>query len=106
MKLLFTVEDAFQITGRGCVLVPGLSGEPGMPPVKVGSPLRLELADGTIRETHVAGLEMLNFGARPRPAIITAPILLPMNIRKEDVPPGTKVFLLADANVAASPFPA
>ena len=106
MKLLLTVENVFQITGRGCLLVPGLSGDPGVPPLKVGSALRLELEDGTVRDTHVAGLEMLNYGARPRPAVITVPILLPANIRKEDVPPGTKVFLLPDADTAASPLSA
>lgn len=106
MKLLLTVEDVFQLTGRGCILAPGLSGEPGVPPVKVGAPLRLVLANGIVRDTHVAGLEMLNYGARPRPAIITVPILLPTNIRKEDVPPGTKVYLLPETDVAARPLSA
>ena len=72
--------------------------------MKVGAPLRLELVDGTVRDTHVAGLEMLNFGGRRRPPIITVPILLARNIRKEDVHPGTKVFLLPDAVVAADPL--
>jgi translation elongation factor EF-Tu-like GTPase len=93
ITVLFVVEDVFQITGRGCVLAPGIPS--GAPPVKVGSLLRLELPNGTVRETVVAGLEMLNFGARPRPAIISVPILLPREIRKEDVPSGTRVFLLS-----------
>lgn len=91
---LFVVEDVFQITGRGCVIVPGPPAATGGPIVKVGSPLRLELPDGTARETRIAGLEMLNFRARPRPAVMTVPILLPRDISKEDVPLGTKVFLL------------
>ena len=104
MNLLFIVEDAFQITGRGCVLVPGPAAATCGPAVKAGAPLRLELANGTVLDTRIKGLEMLNFGSRPRPAVITVPILLPKNLRKEDVPPGTKVFLLADADAPASQF--
>lgn len=91
--VLFVVEDVFQITGRGCVLAPGLSAAAGGPAVKVGSLLRLELPDGTVRETYAAGLEMLNYGGRPRPTVTTVPVLLPKDVRKEDVPPGTRVFL-------------
>jgi len=102
VNLLFIVEDAFQITGRGCILVPGPAAATGGPSVKVGTPIRLGLADGTVQDTHICGLEMLNFGPRPRPAVITAPILLPKDFRKEDVPIGTKVFLLAEADAPES----
>jgi len=30
LPLLFTVEQAFQISGRGCVLVPGITPTPGL----------------------------------------------------------------------------
>lgn len=91
--LLFTVQDAFQITGRGCVLVPGPSAEPGAQAVQVGDRIRLRKPDGHSVETVIRGLEML--GRRPRPEIITAPILLPREFTKEDVPKGTEVWLLS-----------
>lgn len=96
MKLLFVVEHAFQIAGRGCVLAPGLAAATGGPVVKVGSTIRLELGDGSVRDTYVKGIEMLNYGSRPRPAVHTVPILLPNDLKKDDVPPGTRVFLLSD----------
>lgn len=96
MKLLFVVEHAFQITGRGCVLAPGPAEATGGPVVKVGSAIRLELGDGSVRDTYVTGLELLNYGSRPRPAARTVPILLPNDLKKDDVPPGTRVFLLSD----------
>ncbi|RZI57923.1 MAG: hypothetical protein EOP37_18420 [Rubrivivax sp.] len=96
MKLLFVVEHAFQITGRGCVLAPGPAAANGGPVVKVGSAIRLEFGDGSVRDTHVKGIEMLNYGSRPRPAVLTVPILLPNDLKKDDVPPGTRVFLLPD----------
>lgn len=89
---LFVVEDAFEIPGRGCVVVPGLTV--ASPPVKVGSSIRLQLPDGTMKDTFVAGIEMLNYGPRPRPAVFTFPVLLPREFRKGNVPPGTKVLLM------------
>ena len=90
--LLFVVDAAFQISNRGCVLVPGLAGEPGGPVVRVGSQVRLVLPDGQAIETHIRGIEMLNYGLR-RPEKLTVPILLAPNVPKEQVPVGTKVFL-------------
>lgn len=90
--LLFTVEDAFQITDRGCVLVPGPSTEEGSQPIQIGDRLCLRKPDGHSFETVIAGLEMIR--RRPRPKVITAPILLPRNVAKGDVPVGTEVWLL------------
>jgi len=90
--LLFVVEDAFQISGRGCVLVPGPSTEPCGPRVRVGDPIRLVKPDGQEIETLVRGVEMIH--RRPLPKVITAPILLPKEITKDQVPLGTQVFLV------------
>lgn len=92
MTLLFVVEERFQISGRGCVLAPGASTEPGSPIVKVGDPLRLKTPDGRVIDTRVLGIEMLNF--RRIPVRITAPILLPPELSAEDVPSGTEVYLM------------
>jgi len=89
--LLFVVEDAFQITGRGCVLAPGPAAEPGAQPIRVGDRLLLRKPDGQSVDTVIQAVEML--GRRPRPKVITAPILLPREITKDDVPIGTEVWL-------------
>jgi hypothetical protein len=98
--LLFVVDAAFQISNRGCVLVPGLSAEPGGPTVRVGSPIRLLLPEGKVINTAIRGIEMLNYGSR-RPEKITLPILLPPDISKEQVPVGTKVLLCHAATAGA-----
>ena len=90
--LLFVVEDAFQITGRGCVLVPGPSAEPGGPALRVGDRIRLIKPDGQEIDTQVRGVEMIH--RRPPPKVITAPILLPKEITKDQVPVGTRVLLI------------
>jgi translation elongation factor EF-Tu-like GTPase len=90
--LLFVVEDAFQISGRGCVLVPGPVAEAGGPEVHVGDPIRLVKPDGSRIDTFIRGIEMIC--RRPQPKVLTAPILLPTDVSKADVPVGTKVFSL------------
>lgn len=94
--LLFTVEDAFQITGRGCILAPGPSVEPGAPTVSLGDSIRLRKPDGESVDTVIEGLEMLGW-RRPKPQVITAPLLLPTTFCKTDVPKGTEVWLLLQA---------
>lgn len=91
--LLFIVEDAFQIAGRGCVLVPGPSAEQGSQRIRIGDGLRLRKPDGNSFDTVIQGVEMI--GRRPRPKVITAPILLPRDVKKGDVPTGTEVWLLS-----------
>ncbi len=92
--LPFIVEDAFQITGRGCVLVPGPSTEACGPRLRVGDPIRLVKPDGQAIDTRVRGVEMIH--RRPPPKVVTAPILLPKEITQDQVPLGTHVLLLRD----------
>ena len=89
---LFTVADRFQIAGRGCVLVPGLSAEAGSPVVRVGARIRLRTPDGRIIDSHVCGIEMINYLRTPEQR--TAPVLLPAALSRDDVPVGTRVFLV------------
>jgi hypothetical protein len=98
--LLFTVEDVFQLSGRGCVLVPGPIAEVGGPEVRVGDPIRLVKPDGSHVDTFIRGIEMI--GRRPPPKVLTAPILLPAELSKADVPVGTKVLTLGEF-VSANP---
>lgn len=95
--LLLVVEQTFQISKRGCVLAPGILDTKGGLPVRVGSRIRLITPDGQTIETYIRGFEMLNYGVR-RPEKMYVPISLPSDIRKEQVPAGTKVVLVLGIN--------
>jgi hypothetical protein len=90
---LFTVELAVQIKGRGCVLAPGAPCEADSPIIREGNELRLLTPEGLSIRTQVKAIELLNCGPR-KPRNIAAPILLPKNITKEQVSPGTMVYLV------------
>ena len=74
------------------MLAPGPSIEADATPVQVGDKIQLLLPSGARIETHIGGLEMIKRIVRP--AVLTAAILLPPDIRKDQVPAGTQVFLL------------
>ena len=76
---LFKVEQAFMITGRGLVLTSGL----GDKIVATGSKLKLVRPDKSVLETTITGV---TFGEK-------RDILIGSNIKKEDVPIGTEVWL-------------
>ena len=76
---LFTVEDTFLITGRGVVLTPGF----GDKPVRVGAVIRLIRPDQSTLLTTIRGIEFHS----------DHPILIGQNLKKEDVPIGTEVWL-------------
>lgn len=94
MLHLFTVVDVFAIEGRGYVLVPGLSTEPGSTNVKQAARIRLKTPTGKVIDTSVRAIEMILY--RNRPEKICIPISLPDGITKNDVPIGTEVILLGD----------
>jgi hypothetical protein len=91
--LLFVVDAAFEISGRGCVLVPGIPIGAGLPEVRIGAPLTLRRPDGSALDTTLRGVEFLNYGTRPPPRPRTAPILVDRPVTKHDVPAGTRVML-------------
>lgn len=90
---LFKVEEAFQISGRGCVIVPGVPPGLSNVTIKVGSSIRLIKPNGEELDTTVAGVELINYGAR-RPTVLSVPIMLAQPVTKQDVPSGTQVFLI------------
>lgn len=77
-----TVEDVFHIDRRGWIVVPGLLLE-NSPYVQIGDPATLHHPDGTMIETHIAGMEMFNPHGRN-----CMPVLLPDDLRRADVPIG------------------
>jgi len=96
MLLLFTVAERFQIEGRGCVLVPGIPCEPGFPSVDRGARIRLRTPTGREIDTFIRELEMIRYQKPPEK--IAAAVLLPHDITKEDVPIGTEVLLMDEAD--------
>lgn len=94
MVHLFTVTDRFQIEGRGCVLIPGVSCEPGDPVVRLGYRIRLRMPGGPFLDTTIRGIEHIRYAKMPER--LTFPVLLPESITKDDIPVGTEVLLLED----------
>jgi len=88
---LFTVEDHFQINGRGIVVTGQL--EPDSPVFKVGSEVILVRPDGEEFVTEVIGIEhikVINNQIFNRNRI---GVLLKNINFKEDIPIGAEVFL-------------
>ncbi len=99
--LLFTVVDAFMLSGRaGPVLVPGLPQDDRLPVMRVGAALRLALPDGTSIHTAIAGFERISYGRKvPRDKVCT-PISLPADVPKAAIVPGTEVYLVTGKSAA------
>jgi hypothetical protein len=90
MEYLSTVDDVFWLEGRGCVITPGIP-ENSKWRIKVGDALHLIRPDGSTLPSKVAGIEMISVSSpRRRPT----PLLLPPEVRREEVPIGTKVFVV------------
>jgi len=101
---LFTVEHAFQLSGRpGPVLVPGIPSNSELPTIRIGSPLLIITPDGDRIDTQLACVEMVNYGQEPRPSAPSVPVGLPSSISKAQVPVGSKVYLAgAEAGCAGA----
>ena len=91
MQHLFTVADCFELQKRGCVLVPGPSGEPEAPILTRGDKIQLRTPRGKHIDTFIKEFEMINY--RKSSEKVSIPILLPKDITKDQVPIGTEVFL-------------
>jgi hypothetical protein len=91
MTFLSTVEAAFEIEGRGCVIFPGVP--PNDKLARKGAPIELRKPDGSIVRSEIVDMEMLR-GSSPDSQFW--PILLPHNFSKSDVPVGTEVWLCVD----------
>jgi hypothetical protein len=85
---LFVVEETFTIFGQGIGLLPGVPKYEGGPRVAPGMSIELRRPDGTILATTIRAIEWIQ--TPPGPA---APLLMPPEISKEEVPAGTEVWL-------------
>lgn len=78
---LFTVENAFMITGRGLVLTPGLGDNARH--VHAGSRIKLVRPDGTALHTTIQSITFND----------VHDVMIGPEVMKEDVPTGTEVWL-------------
>jgi hypothetical protein len=88
LKRLSIVEDIFQITGRGLVVMPGVPCG-GNWRVKIGDPIVLKRPDGSQVTTVIRGIEM-GGRSRSRPMI---PLVLGSELTKDAVPIGTEIWV-------------
>lgn len=86
LKLLSIVEDHFEISGRGLVVIPGIPLD-GDWTLRIGDKVLLELPNGTSTTTIIRGIEMAG-GKR-----LFVPLLLGAELNKEAVPIGTKIWV-------------
>lgn len=89
MTFLFKIEQAFEISGRGCVIVPTIVEGDDFN-VRPQDAIRLRTPKGHIRDTHIVAVEFL----KPEVGSCRMGILLPTDVAKADVPSGTDVWLM------------
>jgi hypothetical protein len=94
VTFLFTVEDAYQITGRGCVIVSSQPHSGVNFRLKARDQIQLRNPDGRVTETYIAAIEIL---CGPQVTNHMA-LMLPSDITKLDVPKGTEIWLMKDPN--------
>jgi len=87
---LSKVEDVFQLSGRGCVIVPAMPRSQAGFRLHVLDPIQLRGPGGTVLETYIAGIEIL---CGPQ-VVDRMAFLLPADVMKKDVPSGTEIWLI------------
>jgi translation elongation factor EF-Tu-like GTPase len=87
---LSKIEDIFRITGRGFVVLLGTT-EPGIR-FKAKDLIQLRTPDGRVLDTHVAAIEFVS-GPRVKSNLA---FLLPSDVKEQDAPPGTEIWLARD----------
>ncbi len=93
MQLICTIEGVFYITGRGCLVVPGIPYD--FPtPIGAGAQLLVETPSGEHAKITLVGLVMLNRG-KP---MNYATFFVTSEISKSQLPVGSKIFLVEDAH--------
>ncbi len=89
MKFIEEVEDVFDISGRGCVVVPGIpySFEPS---VGAGAKLQFDNPSGSMVTATLQGLEMIHRG-KPMNHV---PFSVDRSVKKGDIEIGAKMYLV------------
>jgi hypothetical protein len=90
MDFLFEIEDVFEIKGYRNIIVPGIPYSYPVP-IGIGAKIVIETPNGQLIETTIAGFEMINRGRKME----HAPFSIPKGIEKNQLPAGSKVYLVA-----------
>jgi translation elongation factor EF-Tu-like GTPase len=89
MTFLFKIEEVFEISGRGCVIVPAVADGADFK-IRARDAIQLRTPEGGTLNTHVGSVEFL----KPSVGTCRMAILLPTDVQKQDVPKGTDVWLM------------
>jgi translation elongation factor EF-Tu-like GTPase len=89
MKFIEEVEDVFEISGRGCVIVPGIPYT-FEPTIGKGAKLEFHNPSGNIVSATLKGIEMLNRGKPMQ----HAPFSVNRDVKKGDIEIGSKLYLI------------
>ena len=95
---LLTVNEAFLISGRGCLLTPGLLEIPSIS-LERGDRVRLERPNNDPIESVVHGIDAVHNRNANAPEIHFF-VTLPPSMSKESVPKGTKLVWLGPVETA------
>ncbi len=87
-RRLFIVEETFTVKSRGIALLPGVTKDDRDLHRKVGLLIELRRPDGSVLTTTIQAIEWFQ-----TPSMPTAPLHLPTDVSKDDVPVGTEVWL-------------
>lgn len=90
MRLILTVGEVFDMTGRGLTLAPKIPDNLGFA-VRPKDRIQLRTPNGQRLDTHIASFSL---GKRIGGGPTIVAIELPSDIRREDVPIGTEVWFL------------
>jgi len=93
MTLLFKVQDVFDISGRGCVIVPVIPEDLDFK-IRAKDKIQLHTPDGRLLDTHIASIEFLYGEKEGGRKGCRMAIMLPREFVKKDVPIGTEIWLL------------
>jgi translation elongation factor EF-Tu-like GTPase len=90
LKFIEKVEDIFDISGRGCVIVPGI---PYSFDVSVGIGAKIEIRNpsGSVVQATLTGIEMINRGR----LMEHAPFSVSRDVKKSDIEIGAELYLIS-----------
>ncbi len=90
MKFIEEVEHVFEISGRGCVIAPGIpySFDPS---IKIGDRIQFNNPSGSVVLTSLRGIEMLNRG-KPMEHV---PFSVEITVKTLDIEVGAKFYLVS-----------
>jgi hypothetical protein len=89
---LFTVEEVFNLKGLGTVLYPGISWNHSGPSIPLGQSIIVLRPNGQELKTTIRGFPNI----RRTPSHRASAISLPTEIKAEDVPLGSQIWVAYD----------